>query len=367
MKARIIAYYLPQFHTIPENDLWWGKGFVEWTNVKNAKPLFWGHRQPIKPGDLGYYDLNDPVVRNKQAEMAKSFGIEGFCYWHYWFGNGKRLLEMPFNEVLKSKQPDFGFSLAWVNVDWGGLPYGDKYNRLLQKQEYPGKQDYINHFQEVLPAFLDARYLTINDKPIFTIYNPNGLPNCLEFIDLWQKLAIQNGLKGIYFIAYQHFDYDYKRHGFDALTPPSPSHLFMRIRYSFMDSLIHKFSGYRLNQLTRGTLKMRNLYSHRRLVKASNYDDISRDIKFFPSLSPNWDHSPRSGQMGSVIINQDPTLFGDNLTNCYDRIKDYHHDEKIIFIKAWNEWGEGNYLEPDEHSGYANLEVVRDFQYGQNN
>lgn len=188
-KARLIAYYLPQFHPIPENDEWWGKGFTEWTNVGKAKPLFKGHDQPKVPADLGYYDLRIPEVREEQARMAKEYGIEGFCYWHYWFGNGKRLLEKPFQEVLKSQKPDFGFCLAWANISWGGVAYGDLYERNLMEQKYPGVEDYTNHFNELLPAFLDKRYLTIDGKPIFVVYNAAGLPDPKEFIDLWNKLA----------------------------------------------------------------------------------------------------------------------------------------------------------------------------------
>src|SRR5688500_14352334 len=152
-KARLIAYYLPQFHPVAENDEWWGKGFTEWTNVGKAKPLFKKHDQPKLPADLVYYDLRIPEVREEQARMAKDFGIEGFCYWHYWFGHGKQLLEKPFQEVLKSGKPDFGFCLAWANISWGGLPYGDLFERNLMEQKYPGKEDYIAHFNSLLPAF----------------------------------------------------------------------------------------------------------------------------------------------------------------------------------------------------------------------
>lgn len=361
-KSRIIAYYLPQFHPTPENDMWWGKGFTEWTNVGKAKPLFKGHDQPKLPADLGYYDLRIPEVREEQAKMAASFGIEGFCYWHYWFGNGERLLDKVFKEVLESGKPDFGFCLAWANVSWGGLPYGDKYERLLKEQNYPGIEDYTNHFYEVLPAFKDSRYLKIDNKPIFTIYNPGGLPNPNEFIDLWNSLAIKNGLEGVYFIAYHYFDYPYKEYGFNALTPPSPGHHFRRVKHSNIGRIIHKITGYRLNQLMYRTLKLRNIFTHKQIVAASDYSDISQDIKFFPSCSPNWDHTPRSGYKGQVIVETSPDLFFRNLENCYKRIENYNSEEKIIFVKAWNEWAEGNYLEPDQKIGFKNLEQIKKFQ-----
>lgn len=361
-KVRIIAYYLPQFHPIAENDEWWEKGFTEWTNVTKAKPLFRGHNQPNLPADLGFYDLRIPEVREAQAEMAKKYGIEGFCYWHYWFGNGKRLLEMPFKQVLKTGNPDFPFSLAWANVSWGGVPYGDLFERNLINQSYPGLADYTNHFYELLSAFKDKRYIKINEKPIFTIYNPLGLPDTNFFISSWNQLAIENGLKGIYFIAYQHFDYDYKSAGFDALTPPAPSHLFNRVRYSFLDKIINKLTGYRLNQFRYFNFKLRNIYNHKRVVAASDYSDIDKNINFFPSCVPNWDHTPRSLNKGQVIVDSKPELFYENLRNCYERIKNNSDDEKIIFIKAWNEWAEGNYLEPDSKFGFSFLDQIKKFK-----
>ncbi len=360
-KARIIAYYLPQFHPIPENDKWWGKGFTEWTNVRKAKSLFKRHQQPKIPADLGYYDLLNPEVREAQAKMAKEYGIEGFCYWHYWFGNGKRLLEKPFQEVLKSKSPDFGFCLAWANMKWGGVAYGDLYERILIEQEYPNDEDYINHFNELLPAFNDNRYLRIDNKPIFVIYNPLGLPDSKHFINLWNKLAKENGLEGIYFVAYQHFNYPYKENGFDALTPPSPTHLFMRIKYNFFEKLIDKITSYKLLQFKYRSFKIRSLYTHKQIAGANDYSDVSDDIKFFPSTVPNWDHTPRSEFKGQVILENNPKYFYKSLVNCYKRIKNYEEDEKIIFIKAWNEWAEGNYLEPDDKTGFDNLNQIKEF------
>ncbi len=361
-KARIIAYYLPQFHPVPENDLWWGKGFTEWTNVGKAKPLFKNHDQPKLPADLGYYDLRIPEVREEQAKMAKEYGVEGFCYWHYWFGDGKRLLEKPFQEVVKSGKPDLGFCLAWANIQWGGVAYGDKYERLLMEQTYPGADDYTAHFNELLPAFQDKRYMRIDNKPIFVVYNPAGLPDPNAFIDLWNNLARQNGLDGIYFIAYQHFGFPYTEKGFDALTPPSPSHLFMRVRPTFIDKVIRKLTSYRKIHFKYRSFKIRNLYTHRQIVEASDYSDVPKDIKFFPSCSPNWDHTPRSEYKGQIILETKPELFYKNLLNCFRRIKDNKPEERIIFIKAWNEWAEGNYLEPDQKTGFANLEQIKKFQ-----
>ena len=202
MKARVIAFYLPQFHPIPENDKFWGRGFTEWTNVAKAKPLFRGHYQPRIPADLGFYDLRLPEVREAQAAMASDAGIEGFCYWHYWFGNGKKLLERPFEEVLSSGQPDFPFCLAWANHDWTTKTWqnGGRKEMIVQ-QTYPGEKDHISHFNYVLPAFLDHRYIKVDGKPLFLILEPYYFKGLTLFMDLWRKLAVEHGLKGIYFVG----------------------------------------------------------------------------------------------------------------------------------------------------------------------
>ena len=196
---RAIAYYLPQYHPIPENDQWWGEDFTEWTNVRKARPLYRGHYQPNVPGDLGYYDLRDKEVRKAQADLAATHGISGFCYWHYWFA-GQRLLERPFNEVLVSGEPDFPFCLGWANESWTGVWHGNP-DMTLVEQVYPGRADEEKHFRQVEKAFRDPRYITIDGKPVFYIYKPHQIPHCQQFVELWQSLAIKSGLKGVYFIG----------------------------------------------------------------------------------------------------------------------------------------------------------------------
>lgn len=197
MKARLLALYLPQFHPIPENDLWWGKGFTEWTNVGKARRYFRNHYQPRVPADLGYYDLRVAETRQAQADMAREYGVEGFVYWHYWFGNGKRLLERPFNEVLASGEPDFPFALAWANESWRGFAHGITNRNMLIEQLYGGVEDYTAHFRAVLPAFRDHRYITVDGKPLFMIYKPLADPEVKVFIATWRELAEKNGLPGI--------------------------------------------------------------------------------------------------------------------------------------------------------------------------
>jgi lipopolysaccharide biosynthesis protein len=193
--ARLIAFYLPQFHPIPENDAWWGPGFTEWTNVAKARPLYKGHKQPRLPADLGFYDLRLPETRERQADMARDAGIEGFCYWHYWFGGGRRILERVFDEVLASGKPNYPFCLAWANHSWSGVWQGMPKNVLIE-QTYPGPADFQAHFHAVLPAFRDPRYLTVGGKPIFLVFSALDLPDTKEFTDLWNELALKAGLPG---------------------------------------------------------------------------------------------------------------------------------------------------------------------------
>ena len=204
-KARIIALYLPQFHPIPENDRWWGPGFTEWTNVAKSKPLFRGHVQPRIPADLGFYDLRLAETREQQAILAREAGIEGFCYYHYWFGGGRQLLERPFNEVVASGKPDFPFCICWANHTWSNKTWNRKsamqQDTVLMEQTYPGTEDDIAHFKSLLPAFRDSRYMTVDGKLIFVIYDPLKFINIERFIETWRKLAEKNGLPGFHFVG----------------------------------------------------------------------------------------------------------------------------------------------------------------------
>jgi len=345
--ARIIAFYLPQYHPIPENDTWWGKGFTEWTNVAKAKPLFKGHDQPRIPADLGYYDLRVPEVREAQAQLAKTSGIEGFCYWHYWFGNGKRLLERPFDEVLKSGQPDFPFCLAWANETWQGFDFGSEGRNVLIEQNYPGEEDYIAHFQEVLPAFLDKRYIQVNGKPLFYIYKPEQLPNPSRFIELWQELAKKSGLKGVFFVCQgldRHLLDQHEKAGFDAINTNRFKELF------------HKRSLW--SKIQRRVFRLPVIFNYKEVIKILG-DSADAKENYFPTVIPNWDHTPRSGRRGNVFQNSTPKLFKKHLSDTLETIKDKPYEKKIIFLKSWNEWAEGNYVEPDKRFGLGYLEVIK--------
>ncbi len=350
-KYRVIALYLPQYHPIPENDKWWGKGFTEWTNVGKAKALFPGHYQPRVPADLGYYDLRVPETREAQANLARQYGIEGFCYWHYWFGDGKELLERPFNEMLESGKPDFPFCVAWANESWKGFYHGVGGRNILIEQKYPSEQDHINHFYRLLPAFMDKRYIKKDGKPLFMIYNPGGLPNASSFINLWQDLAIENGLPGLFIIAHIYDAADISsilKMGFDAVENVNIFNYMQS--YTLIDRAVTKFS----HQL----LGFPRIVSYKR---ASHYFVSEQDSRddVIPTIIPNWDHSPRTGRNGIVFHNSNPQLFRWHLQQVKECLDKKNDPEPFVFIKSWNEWAEGNYIEPDIRFGTQYLEAIK--------
>lgn len=354
-RARVFAFYLPQFHPIPENDLWWGKGFTEWTNVGKAKKLFPGHYQPHVPTDLGYYDLRVPETREKQANMAKEYGVEGFIYWHYWFGNGKRLLERPFNEVLASGKPDFPFALAWANETWKGFAHGLKNRNVLIEQSYPGEDDYINHFYAILPALKDKRYITIDNKPLFMIYKPYELPNATQFINLWQELAKKNGLNGIYFVAQRgYISTDEEKYDINNLLSMGFNSVnFVRLSINSLNKTEN-----RIRNIMRKFIKFPVIRSYKNYIKhLTNKND--KILEVIPTILPNWDHTPRSGKEGHVLHNSQPQYFAENIKDTLNNISEKPLEKRIIFLKSWNEWAEGNYMEPDLKWGKGYLEALK--------
>ena len=312
--VRVIAFYLPQFHPIPENDEWYGKGFTEWTNVGRAQPLFRGHYQPRVPADLGYYDLRVPETREAQAEMAKKYGVEGFCYWHYWFGDGKQLLERPFNEVVESKKPDFPFCLAWANHSWYNKTWEPgKEDKLLIEQKYLGEEDDIKHFYHLLPAFMDERYIRINGKPLFVIYSPFDMPYTSRFIDTWNRLAKENGIDGFYFVA-QGAIRDKKKivdMGFSAIYTIV---LTIHEEKSFLFRAIHYIGK-----------KCFNIPITYKYSEALDYycKSLDKDIATIPSIIPNWDHSPRSKRNGLILTDSTPEVFYKYMKKVLNFVKDH--------------------------------------------
>lgn len=376
-KARVIAFYLPQFHPIPENDKWWGKGFTEWTNVAKAKPLFRGHYQPRIPADLGFYDLRLPEVREQQAQMAREAGIEGFCYWHYWFSHDKKLLERPFQEVLQSGKPDFPFCLGWANHNWTNKSWeaGTRQQKemTLMKMVY-SEDEYIQHFYDVLPAFKDKRYITVDGKPLFYIWSALALPNPKRFIQLWQQLATENGLKGIYFVGLQFNLLESEKSlkaTFTKNIPNYASHHYAQLLEQGYDA-VNSRGYHRADLQCRSifdiiwrSLSIR-LFKHFPISKCDQrrinkwlYTEEDRQENVYPTLMPNWDRTPRSGKKARIYTNSTPEVFGEQIDQVLDLIKDKKPEHKIVFLMSWNEWAEGNYIEPDMKYGHGYLNVLK--------
>jgi lipopolysaccharide biosynthesis protein len=347
---RCIAYYLPQFHPVPENDEWWGKGFTEWTNTAKAKPLFRGHYQPHVPADLGFYDLRSPETREDQAQLAREYGVEAFCYYHYWFGNGRRLLERPFNEVLESGKPDLPFCLCWANETWTGVWHGVP-NKILIEQTYPGVRDFEAHFQTLLPAFRDDRYLKVDGQPVFAVYNPLDIPDPKAFTNLWRSLARRAGLEGIHFVGVENEPWVPSDSGFDAATP----HIVHLARATdgpgWASSLKYHF---------RKTLKRPPLlFSYEKAIRSFGLKENAKE-NVYPCVIPNWDNTARSGMRGLILHGSTPELFRSHLRQIFHQIAGKPPQQRLVFIKSWNEWAEGNHLEPDLKFGRSYLEVLKD-------
>ncbi len=363
-KPRILGIYLPQFHPIPENDEWWGKGFTEWTNVGKAKPLFKGHDQPRVPTELGYYDLRIKEVREQQARMARESGVEGFLYWHYWFGNGKTLMAEIFNDVVESGSPDFPFCIGWANhswyaKSWNGTEVSSK--KLLIEQTYPGEEDARMYFESLLPAFKDKRYVKVNGKPVMFVFAPKDIPD--TYIRWFEKWSKEEGFNGMYFIANVSRNIDpkelYLDRGFSAVTYER-----------FLGGLNKKGEvkggiwGARLTKVMR---KVRGILCHRPPYMMEYRDaaecfctDKERERDVIPMIMPQWDHTPRSGWTGTLLVNAKPEYFKEVVKEAIDCVKGKPEDEGIILLKSWNEWGEGNYIEPDMTNGRGFLDAMKE-------
>ncbi|MGD9022082.1 MAG: glycoside hydrolase family 99-like domain-containing protein [Lysobacterales bacterium] len=350
--ARLIALYLPQFHPIPENDEFWGKGFTEWHNVRKAKPLFPGHHQPHVPGELGYYDLRDGQVRVAQAELAREYGIEGFCYYHYWF-NGRRLLEHPLNELLATGEPDFPFCLCWANENWTRRWDGDD-KEILVRQHY-SEEDDRNHIRELIPIFQDPRYIRVNGKPLFLVYRTSDLPNPARTAQIWREEARNAGLGEIHLSRVESMDKTDPRYiGFDSATEFAPDW------------------GYRGPQLTGDSDLPEDASDELRKACENNYVHYYADMadammskrradyKRFRCVAPSWDNWARRKKNAALFLDPDPKKYQQWLTRMIaDTNSRLHGEERIVFINAWNEWAEGCHLEPDQKYGLSFLDATK--------
>ncbi|MGM0876130.1 MAG: glycosyltransferase WbsX family protein [Bacillota bacterium] len=341
---KILAFYLPQFHQIPENDQWWGKGFTEWTNTRKAKPLFPGHYQPREPYQDYYYNLTDSRARKWQAEMARKYGIYGFCYYHYWF-KGKMLLERPFHEVLRTGEPDFPFCLSWANEPWtrrwDGLD-----QHVLMPQDYGSEEDWKQHFDYLLQAFRDHRYIRVKDKPLFIIYRPGHIPRCEEMLKYWDHLAKQNGLEGIFFVETLNSFPISKVEGFHA-----------RIEFEPLYTIVHR-KCQELSKIVQGYQGRRHVMDYDRVWSCILRRTADKNKKTFPGAFVGWDNTARKGAQAGIFTGATPEKFSRHLSRQIHRAVSIYKSE-YLFINAWNEWAEGAYLEPDKKYGFKYLQAVK--------
>lgn len=354
----IIAFYLPQFHPTKHNNEWWGEGFTEWTNVARAKKLFRNHYQPHIPADLGFYDLRVPEVREQQVKLAREAGVTGFCYYHYWFGNGEVELEKPLQYVIDSGSPEFPICLCWANETWGKKMWNLEGNiverRILIEQKYLGRQDNIDHFFYLLKTFQDKRYIRVKGRLLFLIYKPLEFINLNDFMSQWQKLAADNGLPGFYFVGYSsNINEEHSRLsglGLDAIVACNLNEPIYRgkKRSIFKKSIVH---------LKRILLSRPTVIEYKKAIKYFQ-SEYYKDTNVYPTLIPNWDHTPRSGKGGYVLNNATPALFEKHATSLMESIQHKNDEDQIMFLKSWNEWGEGNYMEPDLKYGKGFIEAL---------
>ena len=362
MDKRIIAINLPQFHPFKENDEWWGKGFTEWTNVVKARPRFKGHYQPHLPADTGFYDLRLPEARQMQADLARQYGIYGFCYYHYWF-NGKQLMERPVNDILTSGEPDFPFMLCWANENWT-RNWDGMFDEVLIEQKY-SEEDDRNHIRWLCQnVFSDSRYIRIDNKPVFAIYRIELFPDFKHTVEIWRQIALKEFGMELYLINSQF-----------PLSPKGKNALCQGLDASYDYQPI--YSGN--TNINKGKYRiihcvpfLSRIVGRTNWIKQQpvlvNYPDYvirmkNRKLpsyKCYPCVTPSWDNSPRRANKSFwAFINSTPSYFGDWLRDTLSHFIPYSKEENLVFINAWNEWAEGNHLEPDQKWGRAYLEEVK--------
>ena len=340
--SKFIAFYLPQFYPFPENDEWWGRGFTEWTNVTKARPQFAGHYQPHLPTDLGFYDLRVRETRHEQIKMAKSYGIDGFCYHYYWF-SGKRLMDLPLDDMLRDRDSDMPFCINWANEGWTRRWDGKERDVLIAQKYLP--DDDLRLMDDVCRYFADPRYITIDDAPLFIVYRPQQLPNYRKSIEFWRRRAAENGFSDLHLCCALTHGNTSLLEGFDSGVEFPPHNL----------NGVHQFSVQPVNSDFFGSI-----FEHGDI--AANY--LARDYgraPVFRTVFPSWDNTARLGNRALIIVNSTPRNYeywlGQVATRSAGRMP-------FVFINAWNEWAEGCHLEPDRHNGRAFLEATKRVREG---
>jgi hypothetical protein len=351
-KLRFISFYLPQFHPIPENDAWWGAGFTEWTNVVRARPRFTGHHQPHLPADLGFYDLRLPETRQAQADLATQHGVQGFCYYHYWF-EGRRLLERPFEEVRRLGEPSLPFCLCWANEDWTRRWDGSA-GTMLMRQTY-SREDDLRHIRSLLPAFSDPRYIRVDGRPLFLVYRASRLPEPQRTTDLWREEARRSGIHDLFLCRVESFvdeRCDPRALGFDAAVEFAPDW-----------SVVRRPAPQRLAGLAARRLGIRRVrgrigggdirLDYATLVERMLAKPTPEYVRF-PCVTPSWDNSARRSQGAVIVSGSSPAAYEDWLRHASER-----PGSRLVFVNAWNEWAEGCHLEPCQRWGREYLSAHR--------
>ena len=337
---KLIAFYLTQFHPTPENDQWWGKGFTEWTNVTKAEPLFEGHRQPHLPSDFGFYDLRVRETRREQIDLAKQFGIDGFCYHYYWF-SGKRILNLPLDDMLADFESKMPFCLCWANENWTRR-WDAADHEVLIAQEYLPEDD-LNFIKSLVPFFTDSRYIRIDDRPFLIVYRPQHLPDARKTVAIWRDYCRSNGLGEIHVCAaLTHGNEDYKQFGFDSGVEFPPHNL----RPTNINNQINFRCNFRGNVIQ---------YAD---IAQSFLDKDYADSRVFRTVFPSWDNTARTKERALIVLNGVPENYEYWLASTIDSSRQRNGDDDVIFINAWNEWAEGCHLEPDRWFGHKFLQAT---------
>jgi len=342
--VRLIAYYLPQFHPIPENDVWWGKGFTEWTNTAKAEPLYPGHYQPHLPADLGFYDLRLRQTRREQIQMAKEYGIDGFCYHYYWF-SGKRLLEQPLEDMLADEDSDMPFCLCWANENWTRRWNGGE-NDILIEQKY-APEDALHFVQDITPYLLDHRYIRVDGRPLLIVYRPQQIPDIRNTVNAWRHHFREQGVGEVHLCAaLTHSNLDYEQFGFDGGVE-FPPHNRALLGVKCINGSI------RFHEPFHGCAMMFNELGEAYLRQ----DHSGRNI--FRGVFPSWDNTARTGSRALFFLNGTPGNYEYWLSKTIERTQlERPGEDRLVFINAWNEWAEGCHLEPDQQFGRAFLDAT---------
>lgn len=369
---KIITFYLPQFHSFPENDKWWGKDFTEWTNTKKSNSLFKGHYQPREPENDNYYNLLNDTTIEWQIKLAQEHGIYGFCFYHYWFKDGKKLMEKPIENYLKNKNLNQKFCLCWANENWTRT-WDGKEKEVIMKQEYGGKEEWEKHFYYLLDFFKDERYILKDEKPVLLIYKPLQISKIDQMLEMWQELAKLNGFKGICFIAQN--DYleinKLKKDIFDfgiAFEPSYTQEFYSINNYKKLKNIFYNCKMTLEVNFQKSKKILRSIFNisnNRWKVTILNYDLFWQDIisrkeneKVFSGAFTDWDNSPRRGINNSRIFEgSTPEKFKSYMKQLIEKNK--KNNKEMIFINAWNEWAEGAYLEPDKKYGKKYLQALK--------